>query len=296
MGLGRGRVCAPALIAWAGLTALAAFAAMAALAPVALADTMSLALSREALQGQTTQVLYSASSQTEGFVTMAVNPGDVPCGSVPEEDAGVALIQPELLTAAQTGAFSGSVNYTPSEAGAFIVCGWVSGYGEYENKTGGPVIASASLPIEVHPVPVASASPPGASAAPHTDTSPHAGSHASRGVHGHARARKHAHHLAGSRARVRACRAESLGRYIVTIHARGISCVSARSVVGAAEHTPLPADVVRTPYFKYSPPYTVSTPAGRFVCRFEPFGLAGTEHNIRCTRARVLVRWSTVQE
>ncbi len=173
MGLGRGRVCAPALIAWAGLTALAAFAAMAALAPVALADTMSLTLSREA---------------------------------------------------------------------------------------------------------------------------PHASSHASRGVHGHARARKHAHHLAGSRARVRACRAESLGRYIVTIHARGISCVSARSVVGAAEHTPLPADVVRTPYFKYSPPYTVSTPAGRFVCRFEPFGLAGTEHNIRCTRARVLVRWSTVQE
>ncbi len=237
---------------FAGLAALAALAAVCALAPVALADTMSLALSHEAVQGQATQILYSAMSQTEGFVTLAVNNRDVPCGSTPEQDAGVALIEPELLTPAQTGAFMGSVNFTPSAAGAFLVCGWVTGYGEYENRTGGPVIASASLPIAVHPVPM--------------------------------------------RAKVRACRAQRLGRYVATIHTRGISCAQAHSVVGAVEHARLPADVARTPYFKYSPPYAVSTPAGRFVCRFEPYGLAGTEHNIRCTRARVLVRWYTVQE
>ncbi|HEY3759108.1 MAG TPA: hypothetical protein VGL37_05065 [Solirubrobacteraceae bacterium] len=234
------------------MSALAALIAVSVLAPTAPADTMSLSLSHQALQGQTTQILYSATSQAEGFVTLAVADSGAPCGSTPEQDAGVALLEPEPLTPAQTGAFTGSVNFTPNAAGAFLVCGWVTGRGEYENTTGGPMIASASLPVVVHPAPM--------------------------------------------RAKTHACRAQWLGRYIATVHARGITCAQAHRVVDAVEHTPLPADVARTPYFKYSPPYTVSTPAGRLICRFEPYGLAGTEHNIRCTRSRVLVRWSTAQE
>jgi len=37
----------------------------------------------------------------------------------------------------------------------------------------------------------------------------------------------------------------------------------------------------------------VSTKAGRFTCRFEPFGLAGTEHNIHCKQKQISISWST---
>jgi hypothetical protein len=104
-------------------------------------------------------------------------------------------------------------------------------------------------------------------------------------------------HVAPGRAgRERACGTVDFGKVITaTVHASGISCTEARGVVRAVEHTHLPADVVDTPYFKYSPPYSASTRAGRFTCQREPFGLAGSEHNVRCVRARppARVRWFT---
>jgi hypothetical protein len=347
--------------------------AQAVLAPgAALADTMSLGLSREAVQGATTQITYTASSEAEGFVTLAVNNADVPCGSTPEADAGAGLVEPALETPGQTGVYSGSVNYTPSEPGVFIICGWVTGYGIADKTTGGPTISSASLPIEVRPphisLALSLASPvtagkrfalnltvtsevsreviligvaytpagcpvdSGASTAPHlidgvfvngpslqsvtVDALP-AGSRwlecAYAVVPGalnpqaatsllvnvpRSRPRpKPKRHKRGRATReAHACGREHLGRITGTIHATGISCQRARSVFSAAEDTPLPSDVVETPYFTYSRPYGVSTEAGPFTCRREPFGLAGSEHNMHCQQGGVRVFWYTIHD
>lgn len=80
------------------------------------------------------------------------------------------------------------------------------------------------------------------------------------------------------------------------VSAQGISCEKARAVFVAVERAPLPNDVAATPYFVFSRSYSVSTPAGRFSCRREPHGLAGSEHTIRCSRGRARVEWSTVHD
>jgi hypothetical protein len=386
--------------------AVPAVVVLAALAPTAaVADTMSLALDTEAVQNEATQVTYNAETEGEGFVTLALNPGSVPCGSTPEEDPGTTIVEPQLLTEPQSGAFTGSASFTPAQPGAFLVCGWVTGWAKYDIKTGGPELAAASLPIEVRPphislalslpsAPVAGRSftldltatsevareaivvgvpatpagcpaDPAATGASHLidatitggpvlksavvdglsagsrwvfcawavvpgESTPQASSSlvaevpgarqvAPRPRHGQKRKRglkrKHKHGQGASRrsrgerargdrtrgrgGRERACGTLDLGnQYTETIHASGISCAQARVVAHAAEHMQLPNDVAQTPYFKYSPPYSVDTPAGRFTCRFEPFGLAGTEHNIRCVRAHPLarVRWYTTQD
>jgi len=241
--------------------------APAALLPgAALADTMSLGLSGEVVQNATTQITYAVSAEGQGFVTVTLNAADVACGSTPEDDDGIAILQPELLSAPQSGMFSGSVNFTPLEAGAFIVCGWVAGYGEYENDRGGPTFAAASLPIGV--------------ARPTADAPPAPAKRRSTG------------RGAGG---ARACGTEKLDDVITaTIKARGISCGRAHGVVHAVELTA--RDVPVSPYFIYSRSYGVSTPAGHFECRREPFGLAGTEHNIRCKRGRVRVSWYTTYD
>lgn len=109
--------------------------------------------------------------------------------------------------------------------------------------------------------------------------------------------RGHGHGHKHATPRERACGTVDFGQVITaTVRASGISCAAARRVVRVVEqHTHLPADVVHTPYYKYSPPYSAQTPAGHFTCRREPFGLAGSEHNIRCERTRPLarVRWFT---
>ena len=93
----------------------------------------------------------------------------------------------------------------------------------------------------------------------------------------------------------RSCGTEKLGDVITaTIQASGVSCGQAHGVVHAVEYTRSYVPV--SPYFTYSQPYSVSTPAGRFTCRREPFGLAGSEHNIRCKRANVSVSWSTAHD
>jgi hypothetical protein len=81
-----------------------------------------------------------------------------------------------------------------------------------------------------------------------------------------------------------------------TIRASGISCRRAHGVVHTVEYTRWPSDVAVPPYFSYSRPYGVSTKAGRFTCRFEPFGLAGTEHNIHCKQKQISVSWSTIHD
>ena len=345
--------------------------ALAVLLPgAALADTMSLGLSGEAVQNETTQITYTASSEVLGFVTLAVNNADVPCGSTPEADAGTGLIEPALEAPGQTGVYSGSVNYTPSEPGVFILCGWVTGYG-VGSTTGGPTIASASLPTEVrlphislalslsqrvtagkrfalnltvtsevareviligvaytpagcpvdsgastaldlidsvfaggpslksvivNPLPAGSrwlecayAVVPG-TLNPQATTS--MGVNVPRSTPRSKPKRRKQGRVAGG---TRGCGTEKLGDVITaTIQASGISCGQAHGVVHAVEYTRSYVPV--SPYFTYSQPYSVSTPAGRFTCRREPFGLAGSEHNIRCKRANVSVSWSTAHD
>ncbi len=376
----RRSLCAPGPAAIVcGLT----LAALAVLAPAAaLADTMSLGLSREAVQSATTQITYTASSEELGFVTLAVNNADVPCGSTPEADAGTGLLEPALLTLGQTGVYSGSVNYTPSEPGVFIACGWVTGYG-VGGTTGGPTISSASLPIEVrpphislalslaHPVTVAKQfaldltvtsevprevivagvayTPAGcpvdsaASTAQHLIDSVFEGGPSLKSVTVNAlpagsrwifcawavvpgalnpqattslvvniprskprslprskpkrRKQKPKRSKQGRAVReAHACGTVPYYRMTGTIRATGISCKQADGVFLAVEEAPLSSDILETPYYTYSRPYSVSTEAGRFTCRREPFGLAGSEHNIHCKQGQASVSWYTWQD
>jgi hypothetical protein len=94
----------------------------------------------------------------------------------------------------------------------------------------------------------------------------------------------------------RSCGSEHIYRITGTIEATGISCSKAHGVFRAVERAPLPNDVASTPYFHYSRKYTVSTPYGRFACRREPHGLAGSEHNTRCQQGRAHVNWYTVHD
>ena len=94
----------------------------------------------------------------------------------------------------------------------------------------------------------------------------------------------------------RSCGTEHIYRITGTIQASGISCSKAHSVFRAVERAPLPNNVASTPYFRYSPTYSVKTLNGRFACRREPHGLGGSEHNIRCRRGQAHVNWYTVHD
>ena len=80
------------------------------------------------------------------------------------------------------------------------------------------------------------------------------------------------------------------------IRARGTSCFHARVVFRVVERTPLPEDVSETPYFQFSEPYVENTPYGQFSCRWEPSGLAGSEHTIICHHGYARVSWDTVHD
>jgi hypothetical protein len=377
----------PALVASRRLVlACVCVLALAALAPsAALADTMSLGLSTEAVQNATTQVTYNVDTEGSGYVSLALNNGDVPCGSSPEDDSGTTILEPQVTTATQTGAFMGSTNFEPIEPGDFYICGWVTGYGD-ENDLDGTVFATASLPVEVrtphislalglaNPVtagkqvtlnltvtsevprevivagvaytpagcPVDSgattalhlidsvfeggpslkpvtmdALPAGSrwifcawavvpgTVTPQASTSlivdvpssppaPQSGSQPKSQAKPQGKSKGHKKSKAG---RARGCGTEQLAdRYTATIRASGISCRRAHGVVHAVEHAPWPNGVAVPPYFTYSRPFGESTPAGRFTCRFEPFGLAGTEHNIHCKQKQTSVSWYTWQD
>jgi hypothetical protein len=348
--------------------------ALAVLAPgAALADTMSLRLSKEAVQSATTQVIYTASSEVPGFVSLAVNKANEPCGPTPEAEYDSLMSAPEPATLGQIGVYSESVNYTPTESGSFVICGWVTSSVPYQDVTGAPVLASASLPIEVRlphvslalslsrrvtpnrsfgvtlmatsevarevilvGLPYTSEGCPinqDATAAQSLIDSvitggPRLKTVTLRGLPAGSRwifcawavvpgtlwpeattsiivnvprslpRSKPKRRKQGRAARgARACGTEKIGDVITaTIRASGISCRRAHGVVHTVEYTRWPSDVAVPPYFSYSRPYGVSTKAGRFTCRFEPFGLAGTEHNIHCKQKQISVSWSTIHD
>jgi hypothetical protein len=244
-----------------GAAAIVCGLTLVVLAPsTALADEMSLGLSAEAVQNATTQITYTADTEGSGYVTLALNNADVPCGSSPEDDYGTAILEPHGAAAPQTGVFMGSTSFEPTEPGAFIICGWVTGFGGSFNLDA-EVFAAASLPIAVRP--------------PHISLALSLPQPVTPG-------------------KARACGTEKLDAEIATttIHASGISCRAAHSVVHAVEFA---RNVPISPYNTYSRSYSVSTPAGRFACRREPFGLAGSEHSIRCNKGHARVSWSTTE-
>jgi hypothetical protein len=285
-----------------------------------------------------------------------------------------------VTTAAQTGTFMGSTSFEPTELGAYIICGWVTGYGD-ENDLDGTIFATASLPIDVRsphislalslPQPVTPGEPftldlmassevarevvvvavpdtlegcPANSAAttaghlidsvinggpslktaivnplpagsrwifcawavipgaltPQASTSmivsvPSSPPEPSSASRPEPRSNGNGHEKSKSGAgEARACGTEKLDAEIATttIHASGISCRAAHSVVHAVEFA---RNVPISPYNTYSRSYSVSTPAGRFACRREPFGLAGSEHSIRCNKGHARVSWSTTE-
>lgn len=118
-------------------------------APACFADSMQLALSKEAVQEETTQLTFTASSEAVGFYALAVNPAATPCASQPEADAGTVLNYEASEAHGNTGNYTGSVNFTPENTGPYILCGWITGEGPGESSVLGPTLATASLPIEV---------------------------------------------------------------------------------------------------------------------------------------------------
>ena len=354
--------------------------ALAALLPgAALADGMTLELAKEAVQNETTQINYTASTEDPGFITVAVNYANVPCGSIPAADSGTILAEPARSDERQTGVYSGSANFTPLEPGPYVICGWATGLGPGEDPIGGPDLAAASLPIEVRPphislvlslangiaagrpftlnlmatsevsrefvvidVPDTPEGCPANSASttasplieaiitggPQLETASVKGLPAgSRWIFcawavvpgtvtpqastsmivnvprslprskPKRRKQKPKRRKQGRAARgARACGTMPYYRITGTIKATGISCKQADGVFLAVEEAPRPSDVEETPYFTYSPPYSVNTKAGRFTCRREPFGLAGSEHNIRCKQGPLSVSWYTIHD
>ena len=122
-----------------------------ALPGTALADSMSLSIAPEPVQELTSQINYSATSEEGTFAVLAVNGPGVPCAADPAADAGQTITPAHLMEGANIGQFSGSVNYTPPSTGAYTVCGWLEIPAGLLETDGGPVTASASLPLDVRP-------------------------------------------------------------------------------------------------------------------------------------------------
>lgn len=91
-----------------------------------------------------------------------------------------------------------------------------------------------------------------------------------------------------------ACGSERLPQVTGRISTSGITCHGARIVFKVVEQTRVPPGVAATPDSHWSRPYDVNTPYGRYSCRREPLRLAGSEHDIHCSRGSAHVNWTTV--
>jgi hypothetical protein len=132
---------------WALISApLAALALVSA--STAVADTMTMSIAPEPTEEVTSQVTYTANSAEKTFATVAVNNPGVPCAPDPGADNGHTIVEPPIYIPPKIGEFSGAGNYNFPSTGSYTVCGWLNspdGIGD----PGGPVTASASLPLSV---------------------------------------------------------------------------------------------------------------------------------------------------
>lgn len=132
----------PALLALAILAALAFPAA-------AAADSISLSIAPAPVKSVTSEVSWSAESEEGRFEVIDVNNPGVPCAANPQADNGSRISEQHGLEAGYTGSYGGSVNFTPTTTGEYDVCAWLVIPAGLLDLEGGPVTASASLPINV---------------------------------------------------------------------------------------------------------------------------------------------------
>jgi hypothetical protein len=119
------------------------------LSGAALADSMSLSIAPEPVEELTSQITWTANSEQDTFTVVAVNNPGVPCAATPKADNGTTVTPGHLLEPGNSGAYTGTANYTPPSTGAYTVCGWLELPAGLLETDGGPVTAATSLPLDV---------------------------------------------------------------------------------------------------------------------------------------------------
>ncbi|HSZ69781.1 MAG TPA: hypothetical protein VK756_05405 [Solirubrobacteraceae bacterium] len=115
----------------------------------AAADSIALSIAPAPVKSVASEVNWSASSEEGRFEVVYVNNPGVPCAANPEADNGTRISEQHGLEAGSTGVYGGSVNFTPASTGEYELCAWLVIPAGLFDLEGGPVTASASLPIDV---------------------------------------------------------------------------------------------------------------------------------------------------
>jgi hypothetical protein len=115
----------------------------------AAADSISLSIAPEPVKNVASEVSWSGSREEGRFAVVDANNPGVPCAANPPADDGKALTETHGLEAGSTGVYGGSVNFTPASTGEYQLCAWLVIPAGLLDLEGGPVTASASLPIDV---------------------------------------------------------------------------------------------------------------------------------------------------
>jgi hypothetical protein len=115
----------------------------------AAADSISLSIAPAPIKSVTSEVSWSAESEEGRFEVIEVNNPGVPCAANPAADNGSRISEQHGLEAGSTGSYGGALNFTPATTGEYEVCAWLVIPAGLFDLEGGPVTASASLPINV---------------------------------------------------------------------------------------------------------------------------------------------------
>ncbi len=135
---------------WRGVAVLAISVVAALVVPAAgWADSMTLTVPVPAVQEIGGQVSWIADSEEPTLAVVAANNPGVPCASSPAADNGTTLTPGHIFEGGNVGDWSGSTNFTPPTAGAYILCGWLEEPAGLIETDGGPVTASTSLQVQV---------------------------------------------------------------------------------------------------------------------------------------------------
>lgn len=124
-------------------------AAAAAQPAAAAADSISLSIAPAPVKSVTSEVSWSAESEEGRFEVVDGNNPGVPCAANPEADNGSRISEQHGLEAGSTGSYGGALNFTPASTGKYELCAWLVIPAGLLDLEGGPVTASASLPIDV---------------------------------------------------------------------------------------------------------------------------------------------------
>jgi hypothetical protein len=111
------------------------------------APTLSLGTAADPAESITTQITATGVSTNNQTVLRATlkSTGGQACGANYQADQGSTVIGE--LGSLEEGPFSRSVNYTFTDAGSYLLCGWLND----TSQAGDPVVASASLTLSVRP-------------------------------------------------------------------------------------------------------------------------------------------------